>query len=322
MDYIEETEGQMLSLSWEESRHDIRRRTNLFRGISRIMHSMSNFPFSRIGSLTINDSGVSSLTNRPLTLRLQHLENEGVPIGIDRASTYHTSEAYAMDLLRCHDLRIRWKPNSIRDNYDARAQMAVLATMRAIYPHFLDRQLRNGPFVFSLTDLHQSNIFVDEDWNIKYLVDLEWACSLPMEMLHPPYWLTSRGVDQLEKGEDLEAYSHVHTEFMEAFEQEERAHSKKNEDIRYRTTIMERGWKIGNFWYFQALDNPKGVCSIFLQHIQPLFEATHVNNPAFDRMVAPYWAPDADEIIRIKTEDKDKYDKALRQEFAASESAN
>jgi hypothetical protein len=33
-------------------------------------------------------------------------------------------------------------------------------------------------FLYRLTDLHPSNIFVDSDWNIKYVIDLEWACSL------------------------------------------------------------------------------------------------------------------------------------------------
>jgi hypothetical protein len=34
-------------------------------------------------------------------------------------------------------------------------------------------QHRHGPFPLQLTDLHASNIFVDEDWNITCLIDLE-----------------------------------------------------------------------------------------------------------------------------------------------------
>ncbi|KAI9736677.1 MAG: hypothetical protein M1834_000881 [Cirrosporium novae-zelandiae] len=222
MDYIEETDGKMLSESWENLRHNRIHRTNLFRDLSNIILAISQFSLPRIGSLTIDDLGVLSLTNRPLTLQIQHLENEGIPTQIDRNLTYSTSETYALDLLKCHDNRLRCKPNSIRDEYDGRAQMAALTTMRALYPHFLSRDLRHGPFVFTLTDLHQSNIFVDDDWHIKFLIDLEWACSLPIEMLHPPCWLTSRGVDQLEKGEYLDAYSSVHAEFLEAFEEKER----------------------------------------------------------------------------------------------------
>lgn len=48
-----------------------------------------------------------------------------------------------------------------------------------------------------LTDLHQSNIFVDDNWRITYLVDLEWAYSRPVEIAEPLYWLTNKGVDKI-----------------------------------------------------------------------------------------------------------------------------
>ena len=60
---------------------------------------------------------------------------------------------------------------------DDRGQMANVAIMQALLPHFTDRKLRQGPFFYELSDLHQNNIFVDSEWHIKCLVDLEWACS-------------------------------------------------------------------------------------------------------------------------------------------------
>jgi hypothetical protein len=39
--------------------------------------------------------------------------------------------------------------------------------------YYVKRERRNGPFYLQLTDLHASNIFVDENWNIAYLIDLE-----------------------------------------------------------------------------------------------------------------------------------------------------
>lgn len=51
--------------------------------------------------------------------------------------------------------------------------------------------------LLSRTDLHQSNIFVDLDWNVTCLVNLEWACSQPIEMIGTPYWSTTQGVDVL-----------------------------------------------------------------------------------------------------------------------------
>jgi hypothetical protein len=91
-------------------------------------------------------------------------------------------EPYLLDLLSCHDNRISFQPNSIHDQDDGQQQMAALTVMRAVLHHFCLRNSRYGPFVFTLTDLHQSNIFVDDDWHITSLIDLEWACSLPIQL--------------------------------------------------------------------------------------------------------------------------------------------
>ncbi len=306
----------MLSESWKELRHDKHRRFNLFSDLSRILLSLAQTPLPCIGSLTIDEHGVLCLLNRPLTLRLQHLENEGILTHINRSLTYSTTDSYLSDLLLGHDSRIRRQPNAILNKLDGQAQLSTLTAMRALLPHFIDRELRHGPFILTLTDLHQSNIFVDNNWHVKCLIDLEWACSRPVEMLHPPHWLTDRGVDQLYKGEHLEAYSTVHNEFLDAFENEERSFPTINGDASYRTRIMRRGWTIGNFWYFHALDNPKGLYNMFIQHIQPMFiDLDDKGIIDFERTLTPYWSVDASEVIAAKLKDKEEYDNQLRRAF-------
>ncbi|RAK95669.1 uncharacterized protein BO80DRAFT_439200 [Aspergillus ibericus CBS 121593] len=318
MDYVESTEGVMLSDSWEALRHDKTRRNNLFRGLSRIILSIAQVPFPQIVSLTLDNNGVIKLTNRPLTLRLQHLENESIPTNIGRDLTYSTTDSYLLDLLAYHDSRLRFSPNSVRDEYDGQAQLSILTTMRALLPHFTNRDLCRGPFVLTLTDLHQSNIFVDSDWNIKCLVDLEWTCSRPAEMLHPPYWLTGRGVDQL-GGEHLDAFSDMYSEFMNVFEEEERSLPAKGGKPFNLTHILKKGWERGNFWYFHALDNPKGLYNIFLDHIQPIFAKLDDTGLAeFERTIAPYWSADATEFLAKKIQDKEVYESQLRDAFDAA----
>ncbi|GAB1209181.1 hypothetical protein APSETT445_007949 [Aspergillus pseudonomiae] len=204
---------------------------------------------------------------------------------------------YFMDLLSYHDSRLRHAPNSIRDKADGEAQLSTLTIMRALLPHFSCRDYRRGPFIMTLTDLHQSNLFVDSDWNIKSLVDLEWTCSLPVEMLHLPYWLTSRGVDQLYNGEHLDAFSKVHAEFMNVFEEEEQVHARAGNKTSGLTSIMRKGLETGNFWYFHALETPKGLYNIFLEHIQPRF--SKLNDTGMvesERTISPYWTPDIQKI--------------------------
>ncbi|KAL4965446.1 uncharacterized protein BDV14DRAFT_208695 [Aspergillus stella-maris] len=161
MDCIEGADGAMLSEPWECKRQDPQRRSNLFRGLSHIMLSLAQIPFHRIGFLTVSNQGVVSLINCPLTLRLQHLENENVPTHIETGLTHSTSDAYLSDLLACHYSRLRHVLNSVRDEEDGREQLSILTIMRALLPHFMDRDRRHRPF---------------------YIVDLEWICSRPLGM--------------------------------------------------------------------------------------------------------------------------------------------
>lgn len=174
-------------------------------------------------------------------------------------------------------------PNSIFDTLNGQQQLSALTMMRTLLRHFTDCSLRYGPFVLMLTDLHPSNIFVDSDWHVTAVIDLEWACVLPIEMLHPLYWLTGMPIDGL-VGEELQAFTNVHTEFLAAFEKEERS-ARKN-DIPY-TKIMHKGWDIGNFWYFSALDCLNGLYSLYKQHIQKIFVLKD-SDSEFDQLASGY----------------------------------
>lgn len=119
------------------------------------------------------------------------IENEGTPSGIPRMRTYAEVDGYLSDLLSLEDAKLRGYPNAIFDTEDGQRQLAASVGMRALTHQFIDANTRQAPFYLTLTDLSQNNIFVDEQWNITSLIDLEWAHTMPMEMQGPPYWLTS-----------------------------------------------------------------------------------------------------------------------------------
>ncbi|KAL2068508.1 hypothetical protein VTL71DRAFT_14845 [Oculimacula yallundae] len=298
------TQGRMLSDTFEEFRHDKRRRTNLFHSLAQINLSLNKYPLASIGCFSFSDRGFITLTNRPLTLQLQTLENEGIPTGISRSSTYTAVEPYFLDLLNCHDNRILHQPNAIHDVDDGQQQMAALTMMRAVLHHFSPRDSRSGPFVFTLTDLHQSNIFVDDDWNITSLIDLEWACSLSLQLQCPPYWLSGRGIDQMEPGEHLDEFQELVLEYIDIFEQEEKAVVGKPLQ---QAPMMRRCWETGTFWYFQAINSPKGLYRVFNEHIQRKFYPPHCDMQIFDELVSPYWCVGTAAVIGKKLEEEKEY---------------
>lgn len=309
IEYVEQ--GRMLSESWKQHRHDPSRRANLFRGMSRAMISLARVPLPRIGSWTMDNRGVLSLTNRPLTLELIQMENHRIPTNIPRHLTYSSTELYSLDLIATHDSRMRHQPNAIHDEDDGVEQLSALASMRALLPKFTDRQSRVSSFVMSLTDLHGSNFFVDEDWHITRIIDLEWACARPAQMLGAPYWITGRGVDQLYPPY-LEDYREMYDEFVKALEEEELAggHSKMV------SHVVRENYGTGRLWYNFALNCPQAVYSIFCFHIQPRF---FQGSPStFDKMLMPLWDVDAEDLIASKVADQEQYDNQIRDMFAAA----
>ena len=297
-DFVEK--GELLSDTFSASKDDQGRRQNLFRDLSRILLSLGKMPHPRIGSFTIDRQGFISLSNRPLTLRLQWLENEGIPTDIGRQTTYSMVESYVLDLLSYHDNRLIHQPNSINDVEDGRKQMAAIALMRSVLQQFIVS--RRGPFIFTLTDMHQSNIFVDQDWHITSLIDLEWACSLPVEMQQPPYWITGRSVDNL-TGDALEEFGRVRNEFMTVYQQEEEHFAREGVG---RAQIIQKSWQLGGFWYFHALATTKGFYNLFRQHIQPRFSQDWPYEE-----VSSFWHQDAEKILESKLDHRQDYLRSL-----------
>lgn len=301
----------MLSTTWTRHSCDTKRRDNLFRDLSKIMLSLTSVPLSHIGSLTINDQGILSLTNRPLSILIPEAENDSCPPIIDRNHVYSTVESYVLDLFTYHDNRIRYQPNSVGSIDDGIAQIEALTAMRACLPTFLPWNSRYGPFFLNLSDLHQSNIFVDDDWHIKYILDLEWACSRPIEMIRPPLWLVNHAIDDLvdEKLANLKA---AHDEFLTVLDQEEKA-SLHNNSVSLAET-MRNNWSTGRLWYFRALDSLTGLYGVFLNNIEPMF------NAKLDKPMARYWHIDAERILQQRAEDRKKYDLQLQQAFTGEAS--
>jgi hypothetical protein len=316
IEYIEEEQGEMLSNTWPEKQHDIRLRTNFFRDLSRILLSVTRIPLPKIGSFVIDHNGFLRLTNRPLSLEIQDLENEEIPTNIPRDYTYSTVDSYVTDILRIHDSRLRHQPNAINDTGDYIYQTSALAAMRTVFPSFFNPELRRGPFAFTFTDFHQSNIFVDEDWHITSLVDLEWACTRPIEMLRTPTWLTDKAVDEI--AEEPAKYDMMRREFMDILVAEERRLDRtwaSNHGSPQLSSIMEENWRVGTFWYTLALASPTGLFTVFYKQIQPRFIENCPEHDTFQQIMPWYWAQDWVKVAASKLSDRKEYDIRLQQAF-------
>ncbi|ODH20306.1 hypothetical protein ACO22_05916 [Paracoccidioides brasiliensis] len=341
LDYV--NDGEMLSHSYAAQNHDTILRKNLFRDLAKIQLSLLRKPFPRIGSLTINNDAILTLNNRSFTLEVCQLANDKIPVEaiMPQGTTYTTVDTYIHDILSLHDSRLRYQPNGASSIEDCISQMCALATMRTVYSDFFDRKLRSGPFVLTLTDMHGSNFFVDDEWHITKLLDLEWACVRPIEMQHPPYWLTSQSVDRINE----EQYSQICTEFIDIFEEEEKKMVMTEEQrngkdhntaalgndmfpplLSSYAELLKSLWNKGTFWYCLALDSPTGLHHIFYNRIRPRYQIpydkdSHEEVSKFDSafyIAAPtFWSSNAWHFMVTKAEDKKRYDEQLLEVFQA-----
>jgi len=310
LEYMGPETGQMLSQTFDTFREDEAHRQRLFRGMSRIMLSLARIPQAQIGSFQFNDNGIVTLANRPLTCSTMILENDGATRTLQRNDTFSCTDAFVSDTLTFHDHRFLSQPNAVNDEDDCRGQMTVKTLLRVLSHVHIKRELRNGPFVLQLTDFHASNILVDEQWNVTGLIDLEWLCALPSEMLAVPYWLTGCSVDGIED-EKLDQFDQVRREFMRVFEEEELATKAKARHNITLSEVMQDMWQSKGVWFWYCLASVNAMYVLLEMHLYP----PKTLSVEAERVLSRFWCMDSEDIVRKKLADKHAYDEELRKLF-------
>jgi hypothetical protein len=319
MDLVEPHQGKMLDTKWPAA--DLNHRRKVFRGLANILLDLMKVPLPRIGFCTVLDTGEVTLSGRPLTAALALLEAEEISSEIPPGTTYSSADSYVEDLLHCHETRMRDQSNAVEGDNDAIGQMATVVALKAVKSHFVDRKLRDGPFVFQFTDLHECNIFVDDEYNVISIVDLEWSCSLPVEMHQPQFWLSGQTPSDFLKEEgdvnaEKEAIFHAaYIEFLDILRSEQKSHGSQYRIAFDPARIIQTALEKKSHWYFAAVSNPRNAYTFLVEYIQPIFAPSHANVPSagtFQNTFVPYFAPNALELVNRKLEEKAKYDLDLR----------
>jgi hypothetical protein len=229
-----------------------------------------------------------------------------VPRTISRNETYTSTEPFVADILAFHDDFFLSNLNTAHSREDCLGQMAAKVMLRALLHHYIQRETRNGPFRLQFTDFHASNIFVDKDWNITCLIDHEWVCALPTEMLSVPYWLTGCDIDEITK-ESLFEFDIVHQEFMGIFEEEEV--KMMPTDPPTLTSIMNDSWRSGAVWFWHCITSVNAAFSLVEDHIGPRFFPLSTST---EKLLSKYWCQNSAQVAERKIIDREKYVKQLQ----------
>lgn len=296
----------MLSDVWDDRRGSLAHRKRLFGGIACIMLSLARVPQPKIGALRFHDNCTVSLTNRPLTCAMMMLENEGAPRTIQPDDTYSCADAYVANMLTLHDNYFIANPNAVDDEKECRSQMANRALLWTIAHHFIKRERSDGPYSLQLTDFHASNVIVDDGTNVKCLLDLEWICVLPSEMLAFPYRLTEYAIDEIQ--DHFQDFNNIRQEFMLQFEEEERKQPlKHNHSL---VTIMQETWDSKGIWFWYCLESVNAVLWIFDDHIRPKFSPYMSSGD--EKVLSRFWCSNSSQVVEKKVAEYKSYDAQLR----------
>ncbi|KAJ4266990.1 hypothetical protein NW762_003088 [Fusarium torreyae] len=312
LEYIGPETGKMLSLTWSDYLSDTGRRKNLFGGMARIMLSLARLPQPHIGSFKFDTTNCTvTLSNRPLTCSMAIFEQSGTPRVIPPNQLYQNTDSFASDMLTLHDNHLLYNPHAVRDEEDAQERMALRALLRTVTHFFVLPERRNGPYLLQPTDFHQSNIFVDDEWNITCLIDLEWICALPVEMLSVPYWLTGCSIDEI-VDEQYEPFDKVRKEFL-AIMDEELRNVQVEHDVQITKTMRDT-WESKGMWYWACIRSLNGWLFIVEDHILPKFSA--IEGLVKDlKQMSSFWQENASRHIEAKVADEKRYQTELRTLF-------
>ncbi|KAG5943141.1 hypothetical protein E4U53_007107 [Claviceps sorghi] len=312
LEFIGPDTGRMLSDSWTEHENDPLRRRRLFRGIAHIILSISRTPQPRIGSFKFHDDCSITLTSRPSFAATTLLENSGAKQVIRSGDTYTCTEPFVADMITLHDNYLTSNESAADDEADCRGHMAIRTLLRTLSHNYVKREWRNGPFLLQLTDLHQSNIMVNDDWDITCLLDVSWLCALPPEALSTPHWLTGFQIDELvdtKECNNLTEYNTIRQEFMQVLREEE----SKERLVWPLTDIMEDMWQSSGFWFWHCLNSVNAAYYLVAEHLCPQFSTTL--SIKVEETLSQFWKEDVDEHIDRKLADFQNYERNLRRLF-------
>ncbi|KAI1839734.1 hypothetical protein JX266_014054 [Neoarthrinium moseri] len=242
-------------------------------------------------------------------------ENSGTPRTIHPRQLYQSTDSFASDMLTLYDAHLVHDPHAVRNAEDARERMAIRALLRTVMHYFISKDRRDGPYLLQLTDFHQSNIFVDDDWNITCLIDLEWICALPVDMLSVPYWLTGCSIDSI-VDDEYRIFDETRQAFLAIMDEEAKLiPAKHNINI---TSTMRHAWESKGVWFWACLRSINAWLFLFEDHILPKFSADKglIDNL---KQVSTFWHEQAEPLVRTKVDDEERYRAELRLFFNIEE---
>ena len=138
------------------------------------------------------------------------------------------------------------------------------------------------------------------------LIDLEWICTRPSEMLEVPYWLSGcDAIDNL-KGDRLDHFDERRREFMRVFEEVEQEMKAEARHGIILSKVMRDMWESKGVWFWHSLSSVNAMYTLLEYHLCP-----DALSPEAKGILSRFWSGDSEDVVQKKLADKKAYDADL-----------
>jgi broad specificity phosphatase PhoE len=269
MEYVEGKKlfGELLQLTTKNERQmdlcdDLGnpRVLHAYKQIADYLLQIYQLNFNAAGAISKSSSNMWLVSERPLTDNMNVLVTSvsNYPVENFPTTTCSSPELYFQQLAEMNLTHLNIQRNLVTNRENAKRFFIARHRMKERLGQWISTTTDTSPFKLYCYDFRPSNMIVDEDFNIKAVIDFEFSNALPAQFAHdPPWWLiVFRPTEWIERGysyERLKKRLEPHIEqFLQVMEEKEKETVKPVVPLSIR---MRDSWTSGRFWFNLAIRN-------------------------------------------------------------------
>lgn len=244
-----------------------------YRVMANVLLKLSRCQFPAIGGL-VKNSGGFSVKKRAMTFNTNELVSMGnFPPKRLCQNTFQDANTYLVSLANEHFNHLETQRNdAIIDEDDCRKKYIARCLFREVVRQY-SKTHSDGPFILFCDDLRPSNVIVDDDLNIRAVIDWEYSYVAPAEFSYcSPWWLLLARPESWADGFDdyLKHYIPRQKIFLEELREcEKKCEKELALESPYLSDRMAQSLENGDFWIFCAATYSFVFDDIYWVYIHP-----------------------------------------------------
>ena len=232
------------------------------------MLQIHQLDFSTAGAIRRSSPDEWVASERPVTDNMNVLARNILNYPTEYFSTTSISspKAYFEQLADQHLAHLHTQRNAVENREDARRCFIARHRLKQSIDQYLSTDTETSPFKLYCWDFRPSNMLVDDDMNVKAVLDFEFCNALPAQFAHdPPWWLTilrpTTWIDNDFHFGALKDRLEPHIEqFLQVMEKKEKEMGGTVVPLSAR---MRDSWTSNRFWFNAAMQDSWSIDAVY-----------------------------------------------------------